>query len=485
MTSTFRGLRTSALLVAAVLLSLVLATIPPADAAASGPRIDPRLTSQLSGLSLGDKLGAFVHFEGGSAGQQRSLVRNLGLNVVAEFPSVDALFAAGPKRALTQLFDEQSVSYIEANRKLQFFQETSRTAMRSLVGAGGANGTYLDPAGNPLDGSGVGVAIVDSGIIGSHPDFAGRIAKDYKIVCSTPGLINTQTETCFGPTLFLEATDTDTTSGHGTHVSGIASGDGSASDGAYAGVAPGSALYGYSTGEAISVLYAAEAWQHILENNGSFDVPVRVVNNSFGDAGGSAYDPESIFVKLPNALVESGVSLVFAAGNDGGDGSADALSSMAKNPKPGVVTAASYNDNGTGTRDGELSDFSSRGRQGDPVNYPDISAPGDTITAACFTFQPVCATGLDPTGAPYYSTISGTSMASPHVTGAIALILQARPNLTPAQVEDVIQDSAHKFTAGGPYEADPQNSGGTTSFDKGAGLLDTAATLDALGVPKQ
>ena len=484
MTSTFRGLRASALLAAAVLLSLVLATLPTADAAA-GPRVDPKLTSQLSKLSLGGKLGAFVHFDGGSSSRHRSLVRNLGLKVVAEFPSVDALYAAGPSRAIRGLFDEPSVSFVEANRKLQFSQETARTATRSLVGAGGANGTYLDPAGNPLDGSGVGVAIVDSGIIGSHPDFAGRIAKNYKIVCSTPGLINSQTETCFGPTLFLEANDTDTTSGHGTHVAGIASGDGSSSEGAFAGVAPGSSLYGYSTGEAISVLYAAEAWQHILENNDSFDVPVRVVNNSFGDAGGSAYDPDSIFVKLPNALVDSGVALVFAAGNDGGDGSEDSLSSMAKNPKPGVITAASYNDNETGTRDGELSDFSSRGEQGAPVNYPDISAPGDTITAACFTFQPVCATGLDTTNAPFYSTISGTSMASPHVTGSIALILQARPDLTPAQVEDVIQDSAHKFTAGGPYEADPQNAGGTTSFDKGAGLLDTAATLDALGVPKQ
>ena len=280
MTLTFRGLRTSALLVAAVLLSLVLATTPSADAAAAGPRIDPRLTSQLSKLSLGDKLGAFVHFEGGTAVQQRSLVRALGLTVVADFPSVDALFAAGPGNAIKSLFDEESVSYVEANRKLQFFQETSRRATRSLVGAGGANGTYLDPAGNPLDGSGVGVAIVDSGILGSHPDFAGRIAKNYKIVCSTPGLINSQTETCFGPTLFLEASDTDTTSGHGTHVAGIASGDGSASNGSYAGVAPGSALYGYSTGEAISVLYAAEAWQHILENNGSFDVPVRVVKKT-------------------------------------------------------------------------------------------------------------------------------------------------------------------------------------------------------------
>ncbi|CAN5573518.1 hypothetical protein BH20ACT23_BH20ACT23_12050 [soil metagenome] len=99
MTSMFRGLRTSALLVAAVLLSLVLATVPSASAAA-GPRIDPKLTSQLSKLSLGDKLGAFVHFDSGSAGQQRSLVRSLGLTVVAEFPSVDALYAAGPSRAI-------------------------------------------------------------------------------------------------------------------------------------------------------------------------------------------------------------------------------------------------------------------------------------------------------------------------------------------------------------------------------------------------
>ncbi|MGH2751782.1 MAG: S8 family serine peptidase [Actinomycetota bacterium] len=485
MTLTIRGLRTGAVLVAVVLLSLALATAPSAEAASQGPRVDPRLTSQLSKLSPGDELGAFVHFDGGSSNQQRALLQGLGLEVVAEFSAVDAIFAAGPSDAIEDLFDEPSVTYVEANRNLSFFQETSRIATRSLVGEGGANGTYIDTAGNPIDGAGVGVAIVDSGIIGSHPDFAGRIAKNYKIVCSTPGLINTQTQTCFGPTLFVEATDTDTTSGHGTHVAGISSGDGSASNGDYAGVAPGSTLYGYSTGETITVLFAAEAWQHILENNDSFDVPVSVVNNSFGDGGGSEYDPDSIYVKLPNALVDSGVSVVFAAGNSGGDGSDDRLSSMAKNPKPGVITAASYNDNETGTRDGELSDFSSRGEQGDPVNYPDISAPGDTITAACFTVQPVCATGLDTTGAPYYSTISGTSMASPHVAGAVALVLQARPDLTPAQVEDVIQDTAYKFTAGGPYEADPQNSDGTTSFDKGAGLLDTSAALDALGVAKR
>jgi serine protease AprX len=485
MTLTLRGVRTLALLAAATLVSLTLAVGSGADAAPDGPRIDPKLTEQLSKLSGGGKLGAFVHFDGETLSSQRSLLRDLQLNIVAEFPSVDAIYAAGPAAGIRALFDEPSVAYLEANRKLEYSQETSRLATRSLVGAGGANGTYVDAAGNPIDGAGVGIAIVDSGILGSHPDFAGRVAANYKIVCSTPGLINTETETCFGPTLFVPATDTDTTSGHGTHVSGIAAGDGSQSEGRFAGVAPGATLYGYSTGEAISVLFAAEAWQHILENNDSLEVSIRVANNSFGDAGGTAYDPESIFVKLPNALVASGVSMVFAAGNDGGDGSADMLSSMAKNPTPGVITAASYNDDNSGTRDGQLSDFSSRGEQGVPVNYPDLSAPGDTITAACLTVQPVCATGLDIEAAPFYSTISGTSMASPHIAGAVALLYQARPNLTPAQVEDVIQDTAHKFTAGGSYEPDPQNAGGTTSFDKGAGLLDTAAALDSLGVAKQ
>ena len=98
--------------------------------------------------------------------------------------------------------------------------------------------------------------------------------------------------------------------------------------------------------------------------------------------------------------------------------------------------------------------------------------------------QPVCNIGLvdEARWAPWYGSISGTSMGSPHAAGAAALLLQARPDLTPAQVEDVLQDTAYKLTFGGGYVADPQNSGGTTSFDKGAGLIDLPAALDALGV---
>jgi hypothetical protein len=95
---------------------------------------------------------------------------------------------------------------------------------------------------------------------------------------------------------------------------------------------------------------------------------------------------------------------------------------------------------------------------------------------------PVCATGPTIPYAPFYSTIGGTSMATPHISGVAALLYQARPTLTPAQVEDVLLDTAYKFTAGASYVSDPQNSGGTTSYDKGAGLVDVPAALNALGV---
>ncbi|HVF33929.1 MAG TPA: PKD domain-containing protein, partial [Candidatus Saccharimonadia bacterium] len=122
-----------------------------------------------------------------------------------------------------------------------------------------------------------------------------------------------------------------------------------------------------------------------------------------------------------------------------------------------------------------------------PNTYPDIAAPGSNITATCVQPAPgqtTCATGAETRWAPYYGTISGTSMATPHVSGVVALIAQARPLLTPAQIEDALQDAARKVSTNGVYEPDPQNTGGTHNFGFGAGLLDLPVTLDALGVSK-
>jgi PKD repeat protein len=185
--------------------------------------------------------------------------------------------------------------------------------------------------------------------------------------------------------------------------------------------------------------------------------------------------------------VAQGVSVVWAAGNSGGDGTVDSTSSTCKDPNPGVVCVASYDDRGTGSVRGGLSSFSSRGNVEKPAEYPDIAAPGSNITSTCaqgLQGQITCSTGAETRWAPLYGTISGTSMATPQVAGALALLYQARPDLTPPEAERLLQNTARKVETVGEYVPDPQNPDGTVHFGFGAGLLNLQAALDAVGVAK-
>ncbi|HVL86978.1 MAG TPA: S8 family serine peptidase, partial [Candidatus Thermoplasmatota archaeon] len=350
--------------------------------------------------------------------------------------------------------------------------------------------------------------------------------------------------------------------------------------------------------------------------------------------------------KLATALVQAGVVVVWAAGNDGGDGTIDNVNAYAKNPIPGNLAVANYDDDAVrGGRNGALAPSSSRGASISPSTWPDLSAPGTTIRAAfgltgplgwagkaldwagggdgnpfgnainqhsgdvsfrvggtmgpsqaidwilytrpiviynahrnAFVTQPLvlvygvnaaeasamafhtpasplggpvvgpddhvrltkasgtgnpitvqltspagttatvkvrfpctsgCATDVPlaphfagepsrgtwtlspgPTvapdfqsdgGNPWYVTKTGTSMAAPHVAGVVALVRQANPDLTPAQIEHLLETTAFKFASGAPYAADPTNPDSLSSFDKGHGLVDAkAAVLAAL-----
>jgi Subtilase family. len=143
--------------------------------------------------------------------------------------------------------------------------------------------------------------------------------------------------------------------------------------------------------------------------------PIKVTNNSYGPSGGGEFDPNSATVKIQRALAAEGVLTVWANGNDGGNGAESLSNPPGMDPTPGI-SVASYFDKGNGTRDGEVSSYSSRGKKGDPT-YPDISAPGEDITSACRPYLAVCSTGLDPRNGPglldlgTFNTISGTSMA--------------------------------------------------------------------------
>ncbi|MGW0754977.1 S8 family peptidase [Streptomyces sp. NPDC002814] len=289
------------------------------------------------------------------------------------------------------------------------------------------------------DGTGVKVAVLDTGVDGTHPDLKGRIdaAKN-----------------------FSEAADTVDRVGHGTHVASTVAGSGAHSGGKHKGVAPGARLIsgkvlddgGY--GEESGVIAGAQ-W--------AVAQGAEVVNLSLGGPDSPGDDPLEQAVDELSA--SSGALFVIAAGNDG--------------PAAGTVgspgSAAAALTVGAVDRTDAMADFSSRGPTADGSLKPDLTAPGVDIVAA----KAAEGTEGDP-AADGYVSMSGTSMATPHVAGAAAILAQRHPDWTGERIKAALTASA-KPTAG------------VSAFAQGTGRTDLTRALDqqlttnpaTLGFPAQ
>lgn len=267
-------------------------------------------------------------------------------------------------------------------------------------------------------GKGVKIAVLDTGVDATHPDLKGQVvaAKDFAATNST--------------------TDRH---GHGTHVASTAAGTGAKSGGKYKGVAPDAKIlngkvlddsgYGDDSGILAGMEWAAQQGADI-------------VNLSLGGLDTPGIDPLEAAVNKLSA--EKDVLFTIAAGNEGPEsigspGSADAAL---------TVGAVDKKD--------ELADFSSTGpRVGDSAVKPDVTAPGVAITAAAAKNSLIGQEiGENPAG---YFAIDGTSMATPHVAGAAALLKQQHPDWGYAELKGALTGSAK----GGPY----------TAFQQGAGRI--------------
>ena len=475
-----RSIRTTLGLAVAAALSTTFA-LPTGGALAATPKAEVQelLADQLDRLSSAGRTTVLVH--GRTLADAERAVSASGLEEMTSFDKIGVVVARGTKRQVLAAGSQPGVTYLEGNQPIEFSQYTSNTSTRgteawtTLTGAGGS----------ALSGEGVSVGVIDSGVDPGHPylqdEDGSAVVRSMKVLCDPLEVFCQVADT--GPL------DTDTLSlgGHGLHVSGIVAGRKVTAGGQELhGAAPGANLVSISTGAVLFIIGADAALNWVLENHeapcgegvpASECPPIKVTNNSYGPSGGGDFDPQSATVKLQRALAAEGVMTVWANGNDGGDGTTSLSNPAGMDPTPGVLSVASYNDLETGTRDGEVSEFSSRGQAGDLSTYPDISAPGDTITSSCRIYLPICTTGLDPVEGGNYNTISGTSMAAPHVAGIVAQLFQADPTATPAEVEAALKSTAHKYTFGAPYE---QADGFTTSYDKGAGLVDVVAAVQAL-----
>ena len=509
-------LRAPARPAAAVVAVLALLAAGPAHAGLIGPgeltgsvstsALMPSLKQHLATAGPATPVRVMVQ-AGGSIDAAEAAARTAGLAPESGLDRIGIAVAVGTPAQVNQLGTLAGVTRVDwADEAQTPFSETSHQATRAVPVHDGAVDLDADGALDGLDGSGFSVAVVDSGTDGTHPMFAdengeSRVKRNMKIVCSdaVPLLAGVVTEDGYATadSCAVDATpvnDTDTTSigGHGTHVTGIAAG-GIVTDATgreLRGGAPGADIVSVSAGATLSIYGGTLGLYWVLQHHadpcgdGSC-APIVAVNNSWGPSGGGDFSPTAPQVLVQRALVEQGVTVVWAAGNDGGDGSDSVTNPYSVDPTPGVISVANYDDAGTGSRDNALNASSSRGLAGSVATYPDVSAPGTDITSACRVYLPICATGLD-TADPDYNTISGTSMAAPHVAGYVAVLQQAAYEqsgqmLSPAAIEDLILDTAHQYGSRA-YETDTRNpdSSTGTSFDAGHGLVDVLAAVERL-----
>src|SRR5581483_11169891 len=250
--------------------------------------------------------------------------------------------------------------------------------------------------------------------------------------------------------------------GHGTHVAGIAGGNGAQSYGSgnfYGGIAPGANLYNLrvftNDGEGhVSNVLAAIDW--ILANHASENI--RVVNMSLGTPVVESYKTDPLCIAVEK-MVNAGIVVVVAAGNFGKDSSGNTVYGGILSPAndPEVITVGAANTFGTDQRsDDTVTTYSSRGPTLiDGLTKPDLVAPGNKIISVSapgnYLLQnfPSAASNL-----PGYMVLSGTSMAAPVVAGGAALMLQANPSLTPRVVKAILKGTAQTMVLPGltPYQ---------------------------------
>lgn len=253
-----------------------------------------------------------------------------------------------------------------------------------------------------LKGDGIRIAIVDTGLDDSHPDFAGRVMAAESFVGG----------------------NTDDENGHGTHVAGVISGSGSQSGGNYTGVAPAAHLYiakalrADGSGSMSSVMAGIE-WA-VLEQQ------AQIINLSLGGRG-PCDGTDALSVLCDEAVRQAGVVICVAAGNWGPEASTIGPPGCARY----VITVGAMTDAG------EIAAFSSRGPTADGRIKPDIVFPGVEIIA-----PQAEGTQLGAIVAEGYVVAEGTSMAAPHASGVAALMLEANPELTAEQVKTLMMAGA-------------------------------------------
>jgi serine protease AprX len=463
-------------------------------AASLSPRLETQLASLANGQSVGVVIVCFNTSTGLSSGHL-NILRGVGITSGVTFQKlgmVGAVLNAGQVRTLAA---NTAVRSIWSNDEQRYYMNQARV-MTGVDKVRSDSAFTLRNGGMPVSGNGdFSVLVIDSGIDATHAD----LPLGTKVIQNTQRVVSTDAGNTgitvggiplngFTPSLSIENVPNTDNVGHGTHCAGIVGGLGSRSGGTYAGVAPGVKIVGSGGGAVIVVLDALAGWEYGLSHQDQYRI--RVITNSYGPLNGGEYDENHPFMIAARNAYEHNITVLFSAGNDGP--ASDTLSPYVQ--APWVIGLAA------GTKDGMLAGFSSRGlprqqrlNDSDPNNdneYPTLTAPGNgryfdsSLANYGFTSDIVSVRasgnlsangtwfptpGADaelPIGMiPFYTQISGTSMATPFAAGVVALMLDADPTLTPDEIKQILIDTATKMP-------------GYADFEVGAGYINAYAAVD-------
>ncbi|RJU86012.1 MAG: hypothetical protein DWB89_04535 [Candidatus Poseidoniales archaeon] len=429
----------------------------------------------------------------------RQRLLSMGFEIRQEIPVVDAVLIGGIEASKAwELAHLEGVAMVERYGSLEFYGDVQTPAVKASNSSDYPIGAW-DLG---MSGQGINIAMVDTGVDNEHPGLVGKFVAGYDAVCyvhSDPQCILSGGREDDG------SFDPDDGNQHGTACMGMASATGLEADGTqteFYGSAPDAGLVDVRIGTDVGagpfenylleqefyesamnglqwiIDHRDDAWPGVDEESHGIDI----ISLSWGitshEDGGS--DGSDMHSRILDEAMGLGVVVSNAAGNSGEDN--DGLSGMSASSLS--ITVAATDDKNTVNRtDDEIAGYSSRGPRkdngnGNPLDelIPEISAPGSNIVQAeacvtsgsCNNFL-----GGDASGNTYTGRGSGTSYATPAVSGIIALLLEANSNLTPLQVKEVLKHTSELRGEPSAPEVDPY-----WNREFGYGMVDALASVE-------
>jgi subtilisin family serine protease len=423
-----------------------------------------------------DKTGILMSDFAAHDGMQTKMKDYQGA-VKKTFDTMGLMVVDLPLSKVREMANDSDVVYISPDRPVESFGE-GHIEIASMASYNDARTEIDDDL--TLTGKNIGIAVLDSGIDTTH--------NSMKASLSHPGVIYSKT--------YTSNAATSDKYGHGTHVAGILSASNSFKSGNYKGIAYGAKIINLAVlddqgkGSASNVIAAID-W--VIANKSTYNI--RVINMSLGGIAKDSYTTDPLCLAARRA-VDAGIVVVVSAGNNGKDANGNKLYGGISSPgiDPSVITVGAVNTFGTNTRtDDSVATFSSRGptrgyiqtngvKKFDNLIKPDLVAPGNKLVAplspsssgqsnSLITRYPSLAAGGGSKTADKMMYLRGTSMATPVVSGVVALMLEAKPSLTPALVKAILMYTAQLIP-------------GANTFEQGAGQVNAEGAVQVAGAVK-